>query len=87
MKQAENIKSDITVPALLEMNTVISCVLCGRTHNVQMPKYATQNVFNCPDCGYETKASSAECCVYCEYGKTPCPPQQRRTLYFKLKNK
>jgi hypothetical protein len=43
-----------------------------------MPTDACQYVYDCPACGAVLKPKPGDCCVFCSYADTPCPPVQSR---------
>ncbi len=43
-----------------------------------MPTHACVILWQCPQCDMELKPKPGDCCVFCSYGDTPCPPIQRQ---------
>ena len=41
-----------------------------------MPVNACQYFYECEGCGVLLKPLAGDCCVYCSYGDTRCPPVQ-----------
>lgn len=41
-----------------------------------MPTDACQWFYDCRHCGAVLKPKPGDCCVFCSYGDTPCPPIQ-----------
>lgn len=41
-----------------------------------MPTDACQFFYDCENCGALLKPRHGDCCVYCSYGDTVCPPVQ-----------
>jgi len=37
---------------------------------------ACQHFYRCVACGTMLKPLAGDCCVFCSYGDTPCPPVQ-----------
>ncbi|WP_426857867.1 GDCCVxC domain-containing (seleno)protein [Terasakiella sp. 4MB5A] len=44
-----------------------------------MPTNACQWFYDCKGCAKVLKPLPGDCCVYCSYGNTPCPPKQKGT--------
>jgi hypothetical protein len=42
-----------------------------------MPTDACQYFYDCRHCGAVLKPLPGDCCVFCSYGDTPCPPVQQ----------
>ncbi len=45
-----------------------------------MPNDACQYYYACTGCGVTLKPLQGDCCVFCSYGDTPCPPRQRELV-------
>ncbi|MES9972012.1 MAG: GDCCVxC domain-containing (seleno)protein [Candidatus Thiodiazotropha sp.] len=60
-----------TIPA-----STITCPECGFSRKESMPTDRCIWYWQCPDCGVMLKPKQGDCCVYCSYGDTPCPPVQ-----------
>lgn len=60
----------------ISRESVITCPLCGFASAEQMPENACQFYWACPSCGEIIRPKPGDCCVYCSYGTTPCPPIQ-----------
>jgi hypothetical protein len=56
--------------------SVITCPLCGVRAHEPMPTDACQHFYRCIGCGEILKPRSGDCCVFCSYGATRCPPMQ-----------
>jgi hypothetical protein len=41
-----------------------------------MPTDACQFFYDCKGCGVVLRPNKGDCCVYCSFGDTPCPPIQ-----------
>ena len=41
-----------------------------------MPEDACQYFYECKHCNTLLKPKPGDCCVFCSYGDTPCPPIQ-----------
>lgn len=60
----------------INLLSIITCPHCGRTHEEQMPTDACQFFYECLGCHALLKPNPGDCCVFCSYGTTPCPPKQ-----------
>src|SRR5438270_7888923 len=55
---------------------IITCpVCCARTREV-MPDNACQRRYLCVTCGTMVAPKPGDCCVFCSYSDTACPPRQ-----------
>ncbi|QDG75147.1 GDCCVxC domain-containing (seleno)protein [Labrenzia sp. PHM005] len=59
-----------------DCQSTITCPKCGDSRLETMPKNACQWYYECTACGVLLKSKSGDCCVFCSYGTTPCPPIQ-----------
>ncbi|MDY6943788.1 MAG: GDCCVxC domain-containing (seleno)protein [Pseudomonadota bacterium] len=59
--------------------STITCPHCGQKTTEAMPLNACIWLWTCPGCHRELKPKKGDCCVYCSYGSTPCPPKQENT--------
>ncbi len=41
-----------------------------------MPTDACQWFYDCKGCGVVLRPAKGDCCVFCSYADTPCPPVQ-----------
>lgn len=53
----------------------ITCPQCGFTKAEEMPTNACQFLYTCTHCGVTLRPKPGDCCVFCSYGDTPCPPK------------
>lgn len=60
----------------IELQSVITCPECGASTQETMPTNACQWFYECPSCHELLKPLPGDCCVYCSYGTTKCPPIQ-----------
>jgi hypothetical protein len=58
------------------LKSTLTCPACGARTTETMPTDACQYFYDCPGCGTVLKPKSGDCCVFCSYGDTPCPPVQ-----------
>ena len=62
-------------PAYIPTST-LTCPECGHVKRETMPTDACQFFYECERCGVLLKPKAGDCCVFCSYGDTPCPPIQ-----------
>jgi hypothetical protein len=53
---------------------VIACPECGTCTEEPMPENACLRCFECPACRVLLRLKTGDCCVFCSYGDSPCPP-------------
>jgi len=58
------------------LESVITCPACATTARETMPQHACQHFYRCTGCGEMLKPRDGDCCVFCSYADTPCPPKQ-----------
>ncbi|MDI9849330.1 GDCCVxC domain-containing (seleno)protein [Rhodoblastus sp. 17X3] len=56
--------------------SLLTCPNCGHRSRETMPTDACQFFYECKSCGVVLKPKPGDCCVFCSYGDTPCPPVQ-----------
>jgi hypothetical protein len=54
----------------------IVCPLCGTRARETMPENACQHFYRCTGCGEMLKPKPGDCCLFCSYADTACPPRQ-----------
>ena len=59
-----------------ELTSEITCPDCGHKEIETMPENACQFFYECKGCKVLLKPRQGDCCVFCSYGDTPCPPIQ-----------
>ncbi|WP_395070616.1 GDCCVxC domain-containing (seleno)protein [Gracilimonas sp.] len=62
----------------MKVNTssTVTCPNCGHQEKEEMPTNSCQFFWECPGCEKVIKPKQGDCCVFCSYGDTPCPPVQ-----------
>ncbi|WP_127513534.1 GDCCVxC domain-containing (seleno)protein [Arthrobacter sulfonylureivorans] len=60
----------------IELESVLTCPACGHAATAQMPTDACQFFWFCPRCNSRIRPLEGDCCVFCSYGTTRCPPKQ-----------
>lgn len=59
------------------LESTITCSNCGYKTTEIMPTDSCQFFWECPECEKVLKPKKGDCCVFCTYGDTPCPPIQQ----------
>ncbi len=62
----------------LQLFSTLTCPKCEGKSKEKMPTNVCQYYYECVSCGALLKPKTGDCCVYCSYGDTPCPPVQQR---------
>lgn len=60
----------------VELCSVITCPVCGKSKIDIMPVDACVYFYECENCGTLLKPEKGDCCVFCSYGTVKCPPVQ-----------
>jgi len=61
---------------MTDLTSTITCPMCGFAKEETMPTDSCQWFYECQGCGQILKPLPGDCCVYCSYATTPCPPVQ-----------
>ena len=61
----------------MKQTSIITCPQCGATKEEVMPTDACQFFYRCTNCDAILRPKGGDCCVFCSYGDTPCPPKQQ----------
>ncbi|EHP38156.1 hypothetical protein OR16_38719 [Cupriavidus basilensis OR16] len=59
------------------LQAIITCPHCGHRSAENMPTDACLWFYTCGDCNAVLKPKAGDCCVFCSYGDTRCPPRQQ----------
>lgn len=54
----------------------ITCPACGTATVETMPIDACRRLYVCPSCDSTIAPKPCDCCVFCSYADTRCPPMQ-----------
>ena len=65
----------ILTPAT-QTTATITCPECGARAEEQMPTNACQFFYVCKNCDTRLRPLAGDCCVFCSYADTMCPPKQ-----------
>ena len=60
----------------LRTRSTLTCPQCGGAHTETMPEDACVYFHECPHCQAMLRPKVGDCCVFCSFGDTPCPPIQ-----------
>jgi hypothetical protein len=60
----------------VQLQSLITCPICGRAKEEKMPTDACQYFYKCENCESILKPKPGDCCVFCSYGSVQCPPKQ-----------
>ncbi|WP_250657169.1 GDCCVxC domain-containing (seleno)protein [Alkalimarinus coralli] len=60
----------------LKLKSAITCPNCGYQKIEMMPENSCQFFYECQNCKTLLKPRPGDCCVFCSYADTPCPPIQ-----------
>ncbi len=55
----------------------ITCPECGFARVETMPDSACRHAYRCACCGTLLRPLPGDCCVFCSYADSVCPPKQR----------
>ncbi len=61
----------------VSLASTITCPHCGTAKDEVMPTESCQFFYECSGCGTVLRPEPGDCCVFCSYGTTPCPPVQK----------
>ncbi|TXL80389.1 hypothetical protein FHP25_04990 [Vineibacter terrae] len=59
------------------LQSTLTCPVCGVAKVETMPTDACRYFYECAGCGTLLKPKAGDCCVFCSWGSTPCPPIQQ----------
>jgi len=55
--------------------STLTCPICQTAKVEEMPTDACVFFYRCTGCDALLKPLAGDCCVFCSYGDTPCPPK------------
>lgn len=64
----------------IKTTATLTCSKCDAVQSVKMPTDACQHFYKCQSCGEILKPKERDCCVFCSYADTKCPPKQQGAL-------
>jgi len=60
----------------IKTKATITCPKCEFKKQEEMPTDACQHFYKCSNCGEILRPKDGDCCVFCSYADTKCPPKQ-----------
>ncbi|MFQ3645966.1 MAG: GDCCVxC domain-containing (seleno)protein [Anaerolineae bacterium] len=60
----------------IKLDAILTCPSCYAEHHEIMPTDYCQFFYECGACHARLRPALGDCCVYCSYADTPCPPKQ-----------
>jgi hypothetical protein len=57
------------------LQSTLICPECGTAKTETMPTDACQYFYDCTGCGVVLRPKVGDCCVFCSYGDSACPPK------------
>ena len=66
----------------IKTEAILTCPKCLAKQKVTMPTNACQHFYKCANCGEMLKPKEGECCVFCSYADSLCPPKQEEKLAY-----
>jgi len=60
----------------MNLTARLRCPVCRAETDEVMPVDACVQVHDCASCGTRLRPKPGDCCVFCSYADTPCPPKQ-----------
>ena len=61
----------------MKLTSNLGCPECGGTSAETMPTNACRFFYECRHCKAVLRPLEGDCCVFCSFGDTPCPPIQK----------
>jgi hypothetical protein len=56
----------------------ITCPQCGFTSTAPMREDACLFFYECPSCRVVLRPKPEDCCVFCSFGRYPCPSRRQQ---------
>ncbi len=60
----------------IKTTAILTCPKCQAKQTVKMPTNACQHFYKCQKCSEMLKPKIGDCCVFCSYANSKCPPKQ-----------
>ena len=60
------------------LEATLTCPHCGFSKEETMPTAYSESDYTCTKCRTKLKPKAGDCCVFCSYSNTICPPQQEK---------
>lgn len=61
----------------VSLSSTVTCPCCSKKTEETMSEHSCQYFWKCPQCSEVLKPTQDDCCIFCSYGDTPCPPVQK----------
>ncbi len=61
---------------MVTTTAILTCPVCGFAKEEIMPLNACQYLYRCTNCQTILRPKPGDCCVFCSYADTRCPPEQ-----------
>ena len=61
---------------MTQLVATITCPSCDHTASETMPTNCCVHFYECRACGATMHPKQGDCCVFCSYADTKCPPVQ-----------
>jgi len=58
------------------LTATLTCPHCGHKRTETMPTNACVHVYECSACRAVLRPKPGDCCIFCSYGSSRCPPRQ-----------
>lgn len=58
------------------LDATIKCPHCGFEKRESMPTNACVHFYECTNCHTLLRPKPGDCCVFCSYASSKCPPRQ-----------
>ena len=58
------------------LTATITCPFCGHSKTETMRTDTCQHYYRCDACHAVVSPKAGDCCVYCSYADSACPPKQ-----------
>lgn len=65
---------------MITLTSTIRCPQCGGATTETMPTQFCQYFYDCKHCAAVLRPLAGDCCVFCSYADTPCPPIQQAVV-------
>ena len=80
--QRNRLENHNTEVKRMEPKTIsnITCPTCGHTRQEEMPTDAWEFYYECMNCQAVLRPLDGDCCVFCSYADTLCPPKQMEAM-------
>ncbi|MCO6495094.1 MAG: MerC domain-containing protein [Bacteroidetes bacterium] len=75
-KKNKKVGADCCTEKTICYTSTITCPYCNHKKEETMPDNACQYFYECENCHTLLKPKEGDCCVFCSYGSTVCPPIQ-----------